>query len=69
MVHQTTIRNAYSHRTTPTRSLREVVFEELKQFFYHALGLGSCLREAAAHLQAMLQSGRTLWSIAAQYLL
>lgn len=51
------------------RSLREVVFEELKQFFYHALGLGSCLREAAAHLQAMLQSGRTLWSIVAQYLL
>lgn len=69
MVQQTTIRNQHNYRATPTRSLHEVVFEELKQFFYHALGLGNCLREAAAHLRGMLQSGRTLWSIAAQYLL
>lgn len=69
MVQKTTIANQYSHRATPARSLREVVFEELFQFFYHVLGLGKCLREAADHLRKLLESGRTLWNIAAQYLL
>jgi len=71
MAYQNATRQRYSTQSTrrQTESVWQTAFRELKRFVHHALGIGNCLREAATHLRAMLDSGRTLWGLVAQYLL
>lgn len=68
MAYQNATESKHRNQTTPTQSVWATVFEELKRFFHHALGLGNSLRDAAAHLRGLLESGRTLLGLAAQYL-
>lgn len=71
MAYQNASCQRYSTQSTrrQTESVWQTAFKELKQFVHHSLGFGNSLREAASHLRAMLDSGRTLWGLVAQYLL